>query len=427
MYKRLPPLSRRLMQDPTQSQRLVDRYEHKLVVLFREWNWSLVMAVKGSGITNAIDPTDFKAVMDGLKMTIVTGPAEEIISEQMETALSHGSTFGEKAVNQLGLKVVIGQGPLDRESLKALETRNLSGLDNITEATSATIIREITDGNNLGESVHQIARRITKAVEGIGIERARVLAQYETMYAVNTGACNRYRQSGIQYVEWLDAGDDHCCDQCLGYGNDNEGIYKIEEAPVAPAHPRCRCALAPVIRVMGPEEESLAFGKESIDQESGFAETLASIGKNKFVIRREVDYASTDSVDMVKGTLEAIPKRELDKAAIKTIEIYDNPEDLMSRLTERGVDFDPGDYVRGAYDVRTKTIYASVYDADLGVSTNKNLLHEIGHSIVGLDEEINEIWLKNYGSLIVEKVDEMKPWTSYFGAGKKAAKHGVKV
>jgi len=261
-YRRLPPLSKHLMKDPTQSQRHTDRYANRLVPLFKEWGKVMVMSLKGYGVVNAVDLDDFKETADSLRITIVRDPAQTVIEEQAGKALAQGESFGENALNSIGIKIQMGQGPMEDEALKSLLSRNLSGLDNITEATSATIIRSIADGNNLGESIDQIAKRITDAVEDIGIDRARLMAQYETMYAVNTGAMIRYRQAGISYVEWLAADDGHTCDTCRDYASsgDEPGIYKIDEAPICPAHVRCRCALAPVLRVS--EDEGTEAAKQ---------------------------------------------------------------------------------------------------------------------------------------------------------------------
>jgi len=96
-------------------------------------------------------------------------------------------------------------------------------------------------------TLNQIATLVSEVVTGVGFARAKALSQYEVNYAVNTGAMERYRQLGVSYVEWLCAMDEHSCPICEGYATDHDGIYKMEDAPICPAHPGCRCALTSVL------------------------------------------------------------------------------------------------------------------------------------------------------------------------------------
>ena len=101
-----------------------------------------------------------------------------------------------------------------------------------------------------------------------------------------------------------------------------------------------------------------------------------------------------DTARWMLETLKSVPKRELRKSAATRIEAYDNPEDVTRRLDEVGIEQD--ELSNGAYDFRTGTIYACAWDGYR--DSPRTLLHELGHSIVGADEEMAEAWYENYTS-----------------------------
>lgn len=61
--------------------------------------------------------------------------------------------------------------------------------------------------------------------------------------AYGAGLLAAYLASGIGAVEWITAGDERVCDTCLA--NEAGNPYSLYGAPRLPAHPRCRCVLAP--------------------------------------------------------------------------------------------------------------------------------------------------------------------------------------
>lgn len=50
-------------------------------------------------------------------------------------------------------------------------------------------------------------------------------------------------KNGVEYVQYVTAGDNRVCPECQALEDYNEGKYKILEAPTLPRHPRCRCEL----------------------------------------------------------------------------------------------------------------------------------------------------------------------------------------
>jgi hypothetical protein len=92
-----------------------------------------------------------------------------------------------------------------------------------------------------------------------------------------------------------------------------------------------------------------------------------------------------------------VAARDIDRSAATRVELYDNPEDVMARLQEVGIDpeVDDGGYVRGAYDFDNHVIYASTWDGYQ--DSARNFLHELGHSILGRSEEAAIQFSDNYG------------------------------
>lgn len=78
--------------------------------------------------------------------------------------------------------------------------------------------------------------------------RATLIARTEAASAYSQGALLAYRESGVVTgVEWLTAGDP--CPVCDPLDGQVVGLGKAFDGGIAhpPAHPGCRCAIAPVV------------------------------------------------------------------------------------------------------------------------------------------------------------------------------------
>lgn len=61
--------------------------------------------------------------------------------------------------------------------------------------------------------------------------------------AYGAGMLAAYLGDGVGGVMWMTAGDERVCDLCVA--NETASPYGLLGAPTLPAHPRCRCCLAP--------------------------------------------------------------------------------------------------------------------------------------------------------------------------------------
>ena len=195
-----------------------------------------------------LEPTSFQIAwfVQQLKVLAereITAPGTRITQQATLAAFRQGTTFGETVLVTVGISSKLGEGPADARVIDALQARNLTTLEGISSELNKAIIRSLTDGLNAGEGVVKLRKRLMKEVEGIGLNRARLMAHTETMHACNEGAKVRYRQVGIEQVQWLTAKDDRLCDRCAPLDGT---VYDIDKAPPCPLHPMCRCTLLPV-------------------------------------------------------------------------------------------------------------------------------------------------------------------------------------
>jgi len=96
------------------------------------------------------------------------------------------------------------------------------------------------------------------------------------------------------------------------------------------------------------------------------------------------------------GWVSKIPQSQMMQSVAKRIEVFENPEDMYARMEEIGVDpgIEESGQVRGAFDFETGTVFASTWDGES--DSPRTLFHEIGHSILGTDEDSAESWAQSY-------------------------------
>lgn len=81
--------------------------------------------------------------------------------------------------------------------------------------------------------------------KAMSLERAKLIAENESMAVVNRAAIIVYESVGVvQFVRWTATMDERTCPIC---GVLHGKTYQLNSAPRIPAHPRCRCWLRPVV------------------------------------------------------------------------------------------------------------------------------------------------------------------------------------
>lgn len=136
------------------------------------------------------------------------------------------------------------------------------------ESRAGELLSSDADGGMLGDSTRLLIRgTITEALEqgwsideltdalrssyAFSEDRAEVIADYELRNAINQGELQTWSASGVvSGKEWLLSNDEGICPICEANAAQGEveigGVFDSgDTAP--PAHPNCRCSLAPVV------------------------------------------------------------------------------------------------------------------------------------------------------------------------------------
>ena len=154
---------------------------------------------------------------------------------------------GEAAAAELGL----GFDVTNPEVVKWIKKHTGESIKSILDTTFDALKRTLAEGVANGESIPDLAARITAEYEQCKGYKAVRIARTETISATNQGSLEAYKQSGVvEKKEWLRGGDYECdiCDALQAEGaidldaSFSGGFY----AP--PAHPNCICTILPVIK-----------------------------------------------------------------------------------------------------------------------------------------------------------------------------------
>lgn len=97
-----------------------------------------------------------------------------------------------------------------------------------------------------GKSYAQVKREIQDLM-GTESSHALTIARTEMSRVKSEGERNRYSRAGVEEVKWLLGPKP--CPICIDIAGRNGGIYKLNEVPYQPVHPRCVCDIAPVIDI----------------------------------------------------------------------------------------------------------------------------------------------------------------------------------
>lgn len=125
-------------------------------------------------------------------------------------------------------------------------------VNRLIDATDRRVTNEIAAFIQNGENMGQLRARLEKVFSP---ERAELIAATEVTRAFAEGNLAAWRESGVtEGKEWLTREDEIVCVIC---GPLNETIVGIDEQFQSsagaidgpPAHPRCRCSIAPVVRM----------------------------------------------------------------------------------------------------------------------------------------------------------------------------------
>lgn len=111
---------------------------------------------------------------------------------------------GSLAADTLAIKTIFSAAePVASELIVAQMTNKIS---NISNHTYKLIRTQIKNGVNEGDSIDELAKRLTNVYK-FQTSRSRMIARTETGNVIHNTTDERYKESGVEKKEWLDAGD----------------------------------------------------------------------------------------------------------------------------------------------------------------------------------------------------------------------------
>lgn len=139
----------------------------------------------------------------------------------------------------------------NKSIISKLSDRTNYLIKSVDDTTKQWLAHTISEAKNSGMSNSDIARLIHDQAPDISRERAGLIVETETVYAMSLVELESYRKNGIIYHQWITNHDEKVCTQyCVA--NELTGAIRVGKqfasgtiAP--PAHPRCRCYLMAVL------------------------------------------------------------------------------------------------------------------------------------------------------------------------------------
>jgi hypothetical protein len=177
--------------DPSLTGRIENDYAKELDKLFVSVKRDVAKLLGRRELSDDWDEIDAPDLMEEFDRVIevtITIPGKGVVKKFTTRAYTQGGLRSSQFLSSLGIKAVFSILPADRNALNILVTRDLSGLQGITDEMSKQIMAEITDGMLRGDSMDKVARAIDDRIDSIGRTRAEALARTETMKAYNEGA-----------------------------------------------------------------------------------------------------------------------------------------------------------------------------------------------------------------------------------------------
>jgi len=159
-----------------------------------------------------------------------------------------------------GGKPIFFEGPPTQQAIEYATKHCATLVVNLDNETKKRLAQVIADGIENKRGIPGIARDLRSQFEEMYAYkgRAEVIARTETCDALEQAFMDRADELGYDAKEWVTFDP---CDICAG--NEEEGVVPLDHVYSSghvrpPAHPNCRCALAPAL--LGKTKESLKEG-----------------------------------------------------------------------------------------------------------------------------------------------------------------------
>lgn len=135
-------------------------------------------------------------------------------------------------------------------------------------AIADRIHRSMEDMLVQGRGLPDIKRQLMDEFN-VAFREADRLVRTEAAYVVNRANIAKYKRAGIRKVQWSVGPEDG--KECIICSMRADKVYFIDQAPIIPAHPRCRCIYAGVVEL---ENEDIPVDGPAAD--AAIADALAA-------------------------------------------------------------------------------------------------------------------------------------------------------
>jgi len=170
----------------------------------------------------------------------------------VRSAYLRGLRGAERRLDDVGVEIgdsnigAMFNMPIHQRTVQTIYTRTYENLEGITEDMQTAVRDELSTALSQGWNPKKAATQLNREVDDIGITRARTLSRTEISNAYNTASARRYEQSGnVSEVRILTSDPCPICKTLAA-----NGPYPVSEAATlipGRTHPRCVCAIAPVV------------------------------------------------------------------------------------------------------------------------------------------------------------------------------------
>jgi SPP1 gp7 family putative phage head morphogenesis protein len=252
MKDRSKQFSRQTWADPTRSLNRLKNVERKLTALFINYRKRVIAELspvtqpsfhtQKSPILVLPDIKRFFTRLEELSMQELIAPANNILEKEISDAFIHGVKYADiniKATMGIKLGAPLEERQRAWKKIGVLVEKAKGEFKGVSDATNQQIRRVISDGMVNEQSLKTVSRSIQDATEGIGENRARLIAKNETMLAIREATKDRYDEAGAERYERLEAEDERTCEYCSSI--DGKICTRAEADEIdANMHPGCR-------------------------------------------------------------------------------------------------------------------------------------------------------------------------------------------
>jgi HK97 family phage portal protein len=231
---------------------IADKYEEKVIAKL-----NFVFDVQRGAIIRALESGDkmkLDAKVEANRYAeVLKGPMVKMMREQADLAfqilgVNHPFNDNPKALKKK-----------PRTFLQSLtdyfEARTFRFATEVTRETNKKLQAAFKEGTAAGESIPQLASRVSTLFEEMAAYRSQRIARTETILASNFSTEAAYIDSGVvEGKEWLATMDERTDDECAGLdgkvvelgGEFFQNDYFDGQYP--PIHVNCRCTLIPIVK-----------------------------------------------------------------------------------------------------------------------------------------------------------------------------------